>query len=484
MDKGWKTVRVIIYALGKIFERYKEKINWNQIIALADKNTKSFQDNNYPPVILPEAIFDLEYDFIAIFSNAFFEEIKMELVGKYFIPQEKIISWKELLSEEKIMLEETLNFYRIFLREKRCKKILDFGMSEISGSCLTKEELLLNKEIRFDGIWSMEAIENDNLYDHVYQKYQECREQYDVILLQKSFNYSPEEWEYMRKQARYLLLHTRCLKQGKFIRDELMLKLQRYGRVTCLSNVNGFYWIIDTGKSRLLDNLSVYVVTHKKYNLLSNEFYKPLCVGVYQKEGYLSEQNGENIAYLNSKINECTALYWIWKNTDTKYVGLNHYRRYFYANEIKSMDNYLDGEYACEILREYDIILPKPSPLGEITIFEQIRASIDPELCNRAYILFREKLAKSQPDYLQAFDNVMDGYNAFLCNMFVTRREILNQYCDWLFSFLIEAAEEMDVEGYDSYSQRVIGFFAERMWTVWLRKNRLRIKELPYVIVR
>jgi hypothetical protein len=34
------------------------------------------------------------------------------------------------------------------------------------------------------------------------------------------------------------------------------------------------------------------------------------------------------------------------------------------------------------------------------------------------------------------------------------------------------------------YSQRVIGFFAERMCTVWLRKNKLRIKELSYIIIR
>ena len=96
----------------------------------------------------------------------------------------------------------------------------------------------------------------------------------------------------------------------------------------------------------------------------------------------------------------------------------------------------------------------------------------------------RKGIEKHQPEYLQIFDDVMNGHSAFLCNMFVTRREILNRYCEWLFSFLIEAAEAIDVEGYDSYSQRVIGFFAERMWTVWLRKNKLKIKELPYVVVK
>ena len=96
------------------------------------------------------------------------------------------------------------------------------------------------------------------------------------------------------------------------------------------------------------------------------------------------------------------------------------------------------------------------------------------------YRLVREGIRKHQPDYLETFDDVMQSHNIFVCNMFVTKREILNRYCEWLFSFLVEVANSIDVTGYDEYSQRVIGFFAERMWSVWLRKNRVKIMELPY----
>ena len=113
-----------------------------------------------------------------------------------------------------------------------------------------------------------------------------------------------------------------------------------------------------------------------------------------------------------------------------------------------------------------------------------MRNSMDPELCRIGYKMIRDKIKEKQPDYLKAFESVLNGHIIFNCNIFVTKRKILDQYCEWLFSFLIEAAEEINVEGYDSYSQRVIGFFAERMWTVWLRKNRFCIKELPYVIIR
>lgn len=84
---------------------------------------------------------------------------------------------------------------------------------------------------------------------------------------------------------------------------------------------------------------------------------------------------------------------------------------------------------------------------------------------------------------MEAFETVMRGHSFYVCNMFVTRREILNNYCEWLFSFLIEAAELLDITGYDSYSKRAMGFFAERMWTVWLMKQNLKIKELPYMVI-
>ena len=74
----------------------------------------------------------------------------------------------------------------------------------------------------------------------------------------------------------------------------------------------------------------------------------------------------------------------------------------------------------------------------------------------------------------------MHGREMYPCNMFVTRWEIFDAYCTWLFSFLIPAAEEADVSRFDDYSKRIIGFFAERMLTVWLVKHpELRIKTLP-----
>lgn len=478
-------MKIVIYAIGQIFARYKDEVNWNDIEALCDKNIevkKSAVKDYKVSMITPDGLCDMEYDFVAVFSNSFFEEIKRELVGEYSVPKERIISWKEIIEDEEIATVDILSFCRIYFDRIGSKKVLDVGMSCLPKRYLTKNELLLGEKIVLDGILSKGGVVNENLYDNVLKNYTEIEDYYDIAILWNFFEIEEDILRVVNKHARYIVF---SLKRNKAIGlKNLQDRLSEFGSVKCISKLEGDFWVIDTEQKDVLEDVSIFVATHKRYNIYKEKPYIPLCVGGYWETGYLTEQEGKNIAYLNQKINECTALYWIWKNTKSAYVGLNHYRRYFYNNEIESIDNYLDLEYLTEIFKEHDIILPKTYPVDKMTMLEQISDSMNPELCKKGHSIIRSKIAQKQPDYLEAFDSVMDGHVIFNCNIFVTRRDILNRYCEWLFSFLIEAAEEIDVEGYDNYSQRVIGFFAERMWTVWLRKNRLRIKELPYVIIR
>ncbi len=474
-------MKIIIYALGKIFNNYKEKIDWTRIVALADKEASSDSEMYRIPVISPERISDFEYDFIVVFSDKYFEEIRMELTGEYFVAADKILPWRVMIAEPGMIEYGTARMYELFCEEKNCTSILDMEMSVLPKNYLTKEELFHKRNCVLDGIWSDTALQNVNLYDSVFEDYDECGKVYDVTILNGKKQYDDSELERIRQHTRFILL------SGKFSMDAVLTRkiteerLSRYGHVFQISAQEGILFGIDTQYKEPDPDMEIYVVTHRKYNVRSDHLYKPLCVGGYECDGYSNELEGDNIAYLNKKINECTALYWIWKNTKSQYVGLNHYRRYFYNGVIRSMDSYLDMATAAEIFMEYDMILPLAWSFGETSVFRQLCNAMDAGLCINACSVIRNKIEKYQPDYADAFDHVMEGHNMYACNMFITRREILNRYCEWLFSFLIKAAEEIDVEGYDSYSQRVVGFFAERMWTVWLRKNKLRIKELPFV---
>lgn len=469
--------KMIIYAMGQVFYQFQNVIDWDNVVAVADEKEVSIKEQNGVPVIHPGELKNFDYDYISIFSNKYFESIKRELIGTYFIPAKKLVSWKEAICQGAKPEYDVAVLIKNYLNEWNYKKVLDVGMNIIPHSVLSITELLSNSNATIDGLKGKNAVENNCLYRMVYSSLKKTCRHYDVIIL--SDRQVVGELEVLKEKTDVFLSHFPTLEEGDryFVVnfDKNVWSLQQ------MPTVEGVLWIAKKGQVVSEKDVAIYVVTHKDYGVKTDELYRPICVGRYTHEGYVSECEGENISYLNAKINECTALYWIWKNTTHKYVGLNHYRRYFYNSSMKNTGNYLDKETIHKLLEEYDILLPETHPMPvSMREIDRLRTTMDEKAFEQGYRLIRNAIAKNQPAYINAFDDVMNGHNIFVCNMFVTKKEVLDAYCEWLFSFLIEAAEAAEVDAYDNYSKRVIGFFAERMWTVWLRKQTIKIKEMPY----
>lgn len=123
--------RLIIYGLGKIFEKNKKEIDWDQVVALTDKQIKEQRNYNTIPIICVEQIQNMEFDYIVIFTNQYFESIKVELNGKYFVPEEKIVSWRIFLEESKDWYIQTIEFYRDYINNKKINKVLEIGRAHV-----------------------------------------------------------------------------------------------------------------------------------------------------------------------------------------------------------------------------------------------------------------------------------------------------------------------------------------------------------------
>ena len=105
-----------------------------------------------------------------------------------------------------------------------------------------------------------------------------------------------------------------------------------------------------------MSKITVIIATHKKYQMPKDKLYLPLHVGAEGKDdiGYQKDNDGKNISKKNPFFCELTGLYWAWKNLDSDYIGLVHYRRYFYdRNKI------IGDKKISKILSNNDIILPK-----------------------------------------------------------------------------------------------------------------------------
>ena len=142
---------------------------------------------------------------------------------------------------------------------------------------------------------------------------------------------------------------------------------------------------------------------------------------------------------------------------------------------------------AKKILREHDIIV-EGCEFGYIALRDwKIMLSTRP-LAEYVIAVLRKYIAQRQPDYLATYDRVNDSFGVFCYEIFMTRREIFNAYCEWLFSFIIDATEEIlattDIAASDeARTYRAVSFVAEHLMTVWLIKNRLKIKTLPIIFL-
>ena len=66
-------------------------------------------------------------------------------------------------------------------------------------------------------------------------------------------------------------------------------------------------------------------------------------------------------------------------------------------------------------------------------------------------------------------------------NMFIMKKEVLNDYCNWLFDILFELEKRMKGIKYDSFHSRFYGRVSELLLDVYINTNNLSYKEVKFV---
>ncbi len=262
-------------------------------------------------------------------------------------------------------------------------------------------------------------------------------------------------------------------------------------------------------------NIKIYVVCHKESYVPENPYLFPVQVGTAlaskRLDGMLHDDDGENISDKNKTYCELTAQYWAWKNEEADYYGFFHYRRYFafepqlnkddgwgniayeqitdeVINEIK-----LDPDVMRELIIKYDVIsvqgrkYPRVLEGGKILdVYHEY---------GQAAFQHREDLditlrilEEKYPEFKEAEKQYMNSSIAHECNMFIMRKEIYHQYCEWLFDILFEAEKQIDMTWYSVEEYRVMGYLAERLcgiyYTYLKQQQDVKTFELPKTLFK
>ncbi|MXV36478.1 MULTISPECIES: DUF4422 domain-containing protein [unclassified Saccharibacter] len=243
-------------------------------------------------------------------------------------------------------------------------------------------------------------------------------------------------------------------------------------------------------------DIKIYVCHHKDGTIYRNKYFEPIQVGRALSHkvinGIIGDDTGDNISSKNREWCELTGLYWIWKNTNHDYVGINHYRRYIiferdYFNKISFFDKKID-KISCfskgieEICYDHSIVLP---PLLDVEDFSS--DNVYNHYCEHHYkkdIDVVISIVKNKhKDYYDYVIMAMKSKECVFGNLFVMRRDVLDEYCSFLFSVLFSAESIIDTTEYDSYQKRVYGFLSERLLYAFLLKKKFYDKNVNIIHV-
>lgn len=243
-----------------------------------------------------------------------------------------------------------------------------------------------------------------------------------------------------------------------------------------------------------MSNIKIFVACHKKCDVPDDILYLPLQVGAAGKNeiGFTRDDSGDNISLKNPVYCELTGLYWCWKNLDYDYLGLSHYRRYFtlktkgYQKKHGALASVLTNDEAQNLVKKYKIIVPKKRHYYIESVYQHYSNTFSQEQLDETRKILLEKC----PEYVASWDHLMKGTTAWLFNMFIMPKDLVNSYCLWVFDILAELEKRIDVESMTAFEKRYAGRISERLFDTWIlhqietgRIKKDELKEIPYLYV-
>ena len=235
-----------------------------------------------------------------------------------------------------------------------------------------------------------------------------------------------------------------------------------------------------------MKDIKVIVATHKEYQMPTDDLYLPLHVGAdsnNNKTDYKKDNTGKNISKKNPYFCELTGLYWAWKNLKADYIGLVHYRRYFtnsnkkYKTTIEKFKHVLTLKEADKLLDNTNIILPKKRKYYIENLYDHYKRTMYIEPLDETRKIIEEKY----PKYLKEFDRLHKRKSAHMFNMMIMKKDILDDYCTWLFDILFELEKRFKDVKYDQFHSRFYGRVSERLLDVYINTNNLSYKEVRFM---
>ena len=227
----------------------------------------------------------------------------------------------------------------------------------------------------------------------------------------------------------------------------------------------GKFPLLLRGKSGESEELALYEV--KSYcdkplmyppNLQSFEY--SIQAGAALTEDHIAsilDHTGYSISHKNKQYCEMSATYWVWKNTDHQWKGIEHYRRHLCVKP--------------EMLSEaVDVVLPLPYICYPNTM-SQFGRFVTPAVSE----LLLKALKDLHPQEFETYNKILYGQYQYTYNLVCARKEVFHAYCEWFFE-ITEYMEIFAEQVPEIANTRALSYVAEVLTNLYFMYYQDRLK--------
>ncbi|MDO5521887.1 MAG: DUF4422 domain-containing protein [bacterium] len=213
---------------------------------------------------------------------------------------------------------------------------------------------------------------------------------------------------------------------------------------------------------------NVFVITHKKVlipEIQERPEYIVLQCGSNTDPdlGYLRANTKDNIGDLNWFYCELTGYYWAWKNITCDLIGIVHYHRFLYYDQLLLTQKIIE-----ELLNDYDFIVPRKSGHGKSFYHTWLQYQTETDALDKLGSIIQVKYPAFYASYLTCLHT---NNGKWARNIMITRKDVFNQYCSFLFSILEDLRPLLIFHSHPTNWRRPTmlgGYLGELLLNVWI----------------
>lgn len=209
-----------------------------------------------------------------------------------------------------------------------------------------------------------------------------------------------------------------------------------------------------------------FLPKHKQFNqkniLCGSKNLKQEEKEKFLNNGFILDETGNNISYLNYTFAELTCNFYVWKNVNEEIISLTHYRRFWNEEEIRFI-NFDKNSIYCVRPENHNNFFESAAEQ-----FQKIHGPFGLETLTN---LSKNNYIFLKVEHIKQLDQIKFVYPN---NMFITHKALFDKICEIHFDtlFALYSSSFLYINQLNDYQRRFIGFLSERILTILFMNHK------------